>query len=409
MRPASRAPRVLILVENETVPFDCRVWLQCQALVAAGYCVSVISPKAPGDPRYEVVDGVHLYKYRAAPGGSSALSFLFEYAYSWVTTALLSVRVLLGPGFDVLQACNPPDTYFVLAAGYKLLGKRFLFDQHDLSPEIYALRFPRPSPLVLRVLHRLERLCHQTADHVITVNESVRALLIARTGSPPDKVSVVRNGPDLRRLHRVEPRPELRQGKRYLCCYLGVIGPQDGVDVLLRAIHVLTKQFGRDDCHFLLMGFGDHLEELKQLATDLGIQDIVTFTGRVGDEEIRTSLSSADVGLSPDPNNAFNDVCTMIKALEYMTFGLPMVSFDLKETRVSAGEAAIYVQGSGPEAYAAAIAELLDSPERREHMRLAGRRRVEEALSWDHQKFAYLQVFDRLLSREPATQRGVRR
>lgn len=406
MKSASRPLRVLILIENETVPFDCRVWLQCQTLVAAGHRVSVIGPKGPGDPGYEVVDGVHLYKYRAAPSGSGVLSFLVEFAYSWIATAVLSVRVLLGPGFDVLQACNPPDIYFVLAACYKPLGKRFLFDQHDLSPEIYALRFPRPSPLALRLLCSLERLCHRTADHVITVNESVRELLIARTGSPPDKVSVVRNGPDLRRLHRVEPRPELRQGKRYLCCYLGVMGPQDGVDLLLRAIHVLTCELGRHDCHFLLMGFGDRLEELKRLATELGIQDVVTFTGRVGDAEIRASLSSADLGLSPDPKNAFNDVCTMVKALEYMAFGLPVVSFDLKETRVSAGEAAVYVQGSGPKAYASAISELLDSPERRARMRVAGRRRIEEALCWEHQKVAYLRTYDRLLSREPAAQQG---
>lgn len=395
---------MLILVENETVPFDSRVWLQCQALVAAGYRVSVISPKAPGDPRHEVVDGIHLYRYRAAPTGSGVLSFLVEFAYSWIATALLSVRVLLGPGFDVLQACNPPDTYFLLAACYKLLGKRFLFDQHDLSPEIYALRFPRPSPLAIRLLRSLERLCHRTADHVITVNESVRELLIARTGSPPDKVSVVRNGPDLGRLYRVEPRPELRQGKRYLCCYLGVMGPQDGVDLLLDAIHVLTGQLGRDDCHFLFMGFGDRLKDLKRLAADLDIEDVVTFTGRVGDGEIRTSLSTADLGLSPDPKNAFNNVCTMVKALEYMAFGLPVVSFDLEETRVSAGEAAVYVQGSEPEAYAAAISELLDAPERRARMRVAGRHRIEEALSWEHQKLAYLQTYDRLLSRQPAAQ-----
>jgi glycosyltransferase involved in cell wall biosynthesis len=406
MKPGNRVPRVLILVENETVPFDTRVWLQCQALVAAGYGVSVIGPKAPGEPRHEVLDGVNVYRYRAAPAGSGVLSFLVEYAYSWFAMAILSVRVLLGPGFDVIQACNPPDIYFLLAACYKLLGKRFLFDQHDLSPEIYALRFPRPSPLALRLLRFLERLCHRTADHVITVNESVRELLIARTGSPPDKVSVVRNGPDLRRLHRVEPRPELRRGKRYLCCYLGVMGPQDGVHLLLRGIHALTGQLGRHDCHFLLMGFGDSLEELKRLAAELGIEDVVTFTGRVGDAEIRAGLSSADIGLSPDPKNAFNDVCTMIKALEYMAFGLPVISFDLKETRVSAGEAAVYVQGSEPEAYAKAIAELLDSPERRARMREAGRRRIEEALSWEHQKIAYLQTYDRLLSREPVAQRG---
>jgi glycosyltransferase involved in cell wall biosynthesis len=404
MKPPSGAPRVLILIENETVPFDGRVWLQCQALVAAGYRVSVISPKAPGDPGYEVLDGVHLYRYRAAPSGSGVLGFVVEFTYSGIAAALLSVRVLFGPGFDVLQACNPPDIYFVLAAGYKLLGKRFLFDQHDLSPEIYALRFPRPSPLALRLLYALERLCHRTADHVITVNESVRQLLIGRTGSSPDKVSVVRNGPDLSRLYHVEPNPELRQGKRYLCCYLGVMGPQDGVDLLVRAIHVLTYELGRRDCHFLLMGFGDRLEDLKRLATELGVQDMVTFTGRVDDATIRTNLSSADLGLSPDPKNAFNDVCTMIKVVEYMTFGLPVVSFDLKETRVSAGEAAVYVQDSGPRAYAEAISELLDSPDRRARMRLAGRRRIEEAFAWDHQRAAYLQSLDRLLDRDSVVQ-----
>jgi glycosyltransferase involved in cell wall biosynthesis len=400
MARSVRAPRILIIVENLPVPLDRRVWLQCRALVAAGYGVAVICPKGDGDPSYELLEGVHLYKYRipALAAATGAGAFLLEFAYSWIATAILTVKVLFGPGFDVLQACNPPDTYFTIAAFYKLLGKRFVFDQHDLSPEIYSLRFARPSRLVYRILVLLELWTHRLADQVITVNGSVRDLLVTRTGSPPEKVRVVRTGPDLERLHRVTPRPELRRGSRHLCCYLGVMGPQDRVDLLLRAADVLVNDLGRRDCHFLLIGFGECLDDLKRLAVELGLEEAVTFTGRASDEQICAYLSSADVALSPDPKNPFNDVCTMIKTLEYMTFGLPIVSFDLKETRRSADEAAIYVQGDDPRAFAVALTGLLDDPERRARMGRAGRRRIEEGLSWDHQKHEYLDMYQQLIS-----------
>lgn len=390
-------PRVLIIVQNLPVPLDRRVWLECQALVAAGYGVSVICPMGPGDPPFEVLDGVRIHKYPPAPAAEGVGGYLYEFAYCWLRTARMAVREYRQAGFDVIQACNPPDTYFALAALFRPLGVRFVFDHHDLCPEIYEARFGTHGNLLLRALKVLERATFRLADHVISTNESYRDIAIRRGGRRPETVTVVRSGPDLRRLTRVAPVPELRAGKQFLCTYLGIMGPQDGVDAVLEAAHVIVHEMGRRDCHFALLGFGDCLEELRAQAHREGLDDFVTFTGRVGDDAVRKYLSTSDVGLSPDPKNPFNDLSTMNKTIEYMAFGLPVVAFDLKETRVSAAGAATYVHDGDVAAYAKAIVSLLDDPERRAAMGRTGRERVVEALAWEHQSPRYVGVYRKLL------------
>jgi glycosyltransferase involved in cell wall biosynthesis len=390
------APRALIIVQNLSVPLDRRVWQECKALVAEGYGVSVICPKGPGEDSYEELEGVRIHRYLPPPAAKGLAGYAGEFIYCWLRTAALSVKVLRRDGFDVIQACNPPDTYWALALAYKAFGKPFVFDQHDLNPEVYASRFGKAEGALYKGLLALERATYAVADKVISTNESYREVALRRGKRSSDDVTVVRSGPDARTMVRGEPVPELRKGRKHLLAYLGIMGPQDGVDGVLHATRRLIDR-GRDDVHVALLGFGDCLEDLKALSTELRLDDHVTFTGRVGPTEIRDYLSTASVGLSPDPLSPLNDVSTMNKTLEYMAFELPVVAFDLKETHVSAGDAAVYVPDGDLDGYASAIAELLDDEERRRDMGLRGRKRIEDEFAWQHQAPRYVEVFRQLV------------
>jgi glycosyltransferase involved in cell wall biosynthesis len=387
---------VLIIVQNLPVPFDRRVWLEACALRDAGFQVSVVCPKGPGDPPFQVIEGIHIRKYRPPPPTSGALSYAWEFAYCWSRTLFLVLRAAAQEGFDVIQACNPPDTYWALAAPFKPFGKRFVFDQHDLCPEVYVSRFPDGSRAVRRALTLLERATYALADHVVATNESYRETAMRRGNVPASRVTVVRTGPNPDRLRKGPPVDSWRHGKRYLCAYLGVMGPQDGVDLALRAAAAIVRS-GRDDVQFVFVGSGDSYDELVSLAHELGIAERVTFTGRVPDETVFEVLSTADVGLSPDPLNPLNDVSTMNKTMEYMAFELPVVAFDLKETRVSAGPAAVYAPPNDTDAFARAILELLDDPVRRADMGRQGRERIERELAWRHQAPRYLSVYESIV------------
>jgi len=399
--------RVLIIVQNLPVPFDRRVWLECQALVSAGYRVAVVCPKGSGDPGYEVVEEVELYKYRPyAPGGSN-LSFAVEYLYSFLATTWMALKARRSGRFAVIQACNPPDIFWPLAMAFRALeGSRFVFDHHDLCPELYESRFPEGRKLPYKGLRALERRTHRAADHVIATNDSYRKIAMARSGKRATDVTVVRTGPDPRRLRRGQAHPELRRGRRYLAAYIGVMGPQDGVDIIVRAASIVVHELGREDIAFTLIGSGDCFADLVALRDELGLAGHVEFTGRAPDELVSRILSTADVGLSPDPKNPLNDVSTMNKTLEYMAFELPVVAFDLRETRISAGDAALYVKPNDVHDYAVAIAEFMDDEPERARLGKLGRARVEQELAWSHQERAYLGVYQRLTAgptaREPA-------
>jgi glycosyltransferase involved in cell wall biosynthesis len=396
-------PRILIIVQNLPVPFDRRVWLECQALVSAGYRVAVVCPKGSGDPAFEVVDTVELYKYRPYAPGGSKLSFVAEYVYSFLATARGMLRARRSGRFAVIQACNPPDIFWPLALVFRLLeGTRFVFDHHDLCPELFQSRFPRGPKLPYRGLLALERRTHRAADHVISTNDSYREIAMTRGGKRADEVTVVRTGPDLRRLHPGEPEPELRRDRRFLVAYIGVMGPQDGVDIVVRAAGLVVSELGRDDIAFTLIGSGDCFDDLVALRDELGLAGHVEFTGRAPDELVARIMSTADAGLSPDPKNPLNDVSTMNKTMEYMAFGLPVVAFDLRETRVSAGDAAVYVQPNDERQYAEAIVALLDDEPRRARMGKFARERVERELAWDYQESAYLGVYQHMVGQAKA-------
>jgi glycosyltransferase involved in cell wall biosynthesis len=400
---SQRPGRILIVVENLPVPRDRRVWRQCRALVADGYEVAVICPRGPDQPLREDWDGVRFYRYPAPRTGPGVGNFIVEYAWAWLATAIRTAQVAVGFGFDAVQACNPPDIFVTLAAPFRLVGKRFIYDQHDPCPELYAARFGRRTGLPYRLLLAMEQLTYRAADHVIVVNESCRRIALARGQRRAASVTVVRNGPELQRMRRRPVRDELRAGRTYLCCYVGVMGPQDGVDLALRAVHHLVYELGRIDCHFAFVGEGDTLPELRHLSAELGLEPWVTFTGFLDDDRLFDYLSTADIGLCPDPMNPFNDICTMNKTLEYMAFELPVVAFDLAETRVSAGPAAVYARPNDVRAYSGLLHRLLADPARRAQMGRMGRRRIATSLAWEYQRPVYVDLYRRLLAGEDWT------
>ena len=391
--------RVLIIVQNLPVPFDRRVWLECRALVSAGHQVAVICPKGKGDPRYAVIDSIELYKYRPyAPGGFKA-GFVTEYIYSFLATAWLTLKARRSGRFAIVQACNPPDIFWPIALLLRVFDRTaFVFDHHDLCPELYESRFPDSPRLPYHGLLALERCTHRAADHVIATNESYRDVAVRRSGKSSADVTVVRSGPDPQRLVRQEPTPELRRGRTHLAAYIGVMGPQDGVDIVVRAAAIVVHEFHRDDIAFTLIGSGDCYEGLVRLRDELRLSGHVEFTGRIPDAEVAAILSTADIGLSPDPKNPLNDVSTMNKTMEYMAYELPVVAFDLRETRVSAGDAAVYVAPNNVREYAKAIVQLMDDEPTRARLGKSGRVRVEQQLAWSQQERAYLDVYRKVLA-----------
>jgi asparagine synthase (glutamine-hydrolysing) len=392
-----RAEHVAIVVQNLPVPFDRRVWLECQALRDAGYEVSVVCPKAPGDPDYRLHEGVHLYKYQAFPPITRQVAFVGEYAWSIAASFAGLCRAWRRRAFDVVQLCNPPDVLWAAAVPFKIgRGVRIVFDQHDLCPELYESRFPGGPRVVHRALLATERITYAVADRVISTNESYRATALRRGHKNPAQVRVVRTGPDPDRMRRGEPVEDLRRGHKHLLAYLGVMGPQDGVDLALHAMHHIVHVRGRADVGLTLIGDGDAAPELRRLAAQLDLGEQVHFTGRIPDARVAEILSTAAIGLCPDPRNPLNDVSTMNKTMEYMAYGLPVVAFDLTETKVSAGPAALYAEPNRSEDFAEKIVELLDDELRRGQMGETGRRRVEERLAWRCQVPAYVELYDEL-------------
>jgi glycosyltransferase involved in cell wall biosynthesis len=388
--------RVLILVENLPSPFDRRVWQEATTLRDAGYLVSIICPTGKGyEKKYEAIDGIDIWRYSLPAEAEGALGYAVEYfaALSW--TFVLSLRVFFSRGFDVIHACNPPDLFFLIGNFFKLFGKKFVFDHHDANPELYEAKFGRRD-LFWKAMCLLERMTFRFADVSIATNNSYRRIAIERGGMPPERVFVVRSGPSLERLKQVPSVPSLKCGKRYLVGYVGVMGRQEGIDLLLQSVRHLVHEQKRTDIHFGLVGGGTSLEEMRALAICLGVEDYVTFTGRVPDAELLAMLNTADVCVNPDVANEMNDISTMNKIMEYMALGKPMVQFDLTEGRFSAQEASLYAKRNDPADFAAKIAELLDNPAKRKVMGALGRRRVQEELEWRYEAPKLLAAYDAL-------------
>lgn len=387
------SPSVLIIVENLPVPNDRRVWLEATTLNRAGYQVAVISITGKNaHAPHELRDGVHVYRYPAPPRTRGVLSFIFEFAYCWLCTFALSLFVALRHGIDIIHACNPPETFWLIGSFYKLFGVTFIFDHHDLSPEMYYSRFGKKG-MAYRLLLALERMTFATADVVITTNDTHKRIAIERGKYPENRIYIVRSGPDHHRIRPVPADPKLRLGHDYMVSYLGVLNPQDGVDTFVRIADRIVNYLGRSDILFTIMGSGDSLDPLRRLAQELGVETHVHFTGWVEPDEINRILSASDVCVDTMPKNAYSDSSTLNKIMEYMAAARPVVAFDLVESRVSAQEAAVFVPPDDAPAFAEALLTLLADPAKRAEMGAFGRRRIETELAWEYQQQSLLEAY----------------
>jgi len=396
--PAERGQRrALILVEDLPVPFDRRVWREASTLRDAGWRVTIVSPRGrtPDARRWhERLEGIEVFRYPLPTTAAGLLPHTAEYAVAMPASLILSLLAWRGRRFDVVHACNPPDFFFPIGWLFRSLGSAFIYDQHDLAPEVYVAQGGRRGGLVHRFLRWSERRTYRAADVVIATNETYRRMALTRGGVRPDRAFVVRSAPDPQRIHRVDPDPALKRGRPFLVAYLGTMGPQDGVDLFVRAARrVLDQRPGQ--VRFVALGGGNQRQVLADLGRSLGLShDDLAFTGRVGDEEVRRTLSTAEVAVSPDPANDFNEHSTMNKTLEYMATGVPLVAFDLAETRVSAGDAAAYAPPNDAAALGDLVIELLDDPERRARLGAIGLERVTGPLSWERSAEQLLAAYE---------------
>lgn len=390
---------ILIIVENLPVPFDRRVWSEATALTRLGYAVTVLCPKMGQFTKtHEVLDGVRIYRHPMPKERGGALGYLIEYAAALFWELLFASYIFLRHGFSVIHACNPPDLIFLVAAPFKLLfGTKFIFDHHDLNPELYEAKFSRRD-FFWRLLCIAERMTFRLADASIATNQSYANVAIERGKMDPAKVFVVRSGPNLDRIRPVKPNDKWKAGKRILVGYVGVIGEQEGVDLLVDAIDILVRQNGRKDIQFVIIGDGPALPSIAELVKTKQLHDHITLTGRVDDALFLEILSTADLCVNPDRPNELNDKSTMNKIVEYMALAKPIVQFNLTEGRVSAQEASLYAKNTDVADFAANIALLADNPKRRKAMGEAGFVRVKKHLSWPHEVPNLAAAYESVLS-----------
>ncbi|HEX4412602.1 MAG TPA: glycosyltransferase family 4 protein [Lacipirellulaceae bacterium] len=394
IRPAKRPIRVLMLLENAAYSEDGRVRCEANSLIAAGYEVTVISPAATGERLFERFEGVAGYQFPPPPMANGLIGYFIEYAYALSIMFGLTLWIALRRGFDVIHAHNPPDFLVLIGGFWRLFGKKFVYDQHDLSPDMYKTRFTNPpNRVLLAILGFFERCSCRCANHVITVNDSYKQQQILRSGIPADRITVVRNGPESWHLNTFEPDVSLRNGASVVFGYVGMMGRQDGIDYLLRALSILRDEYGRDDWRCLLIGKGPAMDELQRLAVDLGIDTKVHFTGWVDYEQVPRYIAATDICVVPDPSSEYNDHSTIVKVMEYMAQAKPVVAFDLPEHRVTAADTALYARANDERDFARQLLRLVDDPALRQQLGAAGRQRVEESLTWKHQEAHLLAAY----------------
>jgi glycosyltransferase involved in cell wall biosynthesis len=395
--------RILLIVENCSYLHDARVGKQAKALRDQGYVVSVVSPEVVKWPSRMMIDGVMIYGFPHLSFFSGALGYFLEYAYATLAIATITAYISLTRGFDIVHVANPPDCIVPVIAIYKTLGKRIIYDQHDLSPELYVARFSRSSKLLIWLQMRLEFLSYWLADHVIVTNESSRKIALARGGQPETKITVVRNGPDLEHLNTLGIDEELRKKSQNIIAFAGITGHQDGLDYLCHSLESLRSDFGRKDFLCVVVGDGDALPRTKALAHDLGIDENISFVGWISDPKVYFRyLATADICVAPEPSNSYNDRSTFVKIMEYMLVGKPIVAFDLPENRVSAEGAALYARPNDHRDFASKLAALMDDRSLRRSMGNLGRCRIETKLAWQHAVPNLLAVYN--LFSEPKKQ-----
>ena len=387
--------KVLIIVENLPVPFDTRVWQEATTLAENGYLVSVICPKGKGyDADYEYLNGVHVHRHDLPPEGNGALGYAREYFCALREELRLAKKIYKERGFHVIHGCNPPDDIYMVARRFKKKGVDYVFDHHDICPELFEAKFGKASGLLYKSQLWLERQTYKHCAFAFVTNESYKQIAISRGGMKEDKVFVLRSGPKLERLKITPAKSEIKRGRQFMVGYVGVIGQQEGIEYLLKAAKYIKEELHRDDIFWGVVGGGPHLEALRKQSHEMGLDDILEFTGRVSDEVLLDYLNTADVCVNSDEYNAMNDKSTMNKILEYMALGKPIVQFDLTEGRFSAQEASLYAEPNNAIDMADKIIQLLDNPAKRKKMSEYGRQRIVNELSWEHTSRALLEGYD---------------
>jgi glycosyltransferase involved in cell wall biosynthesis len=387
--------KVLIIVENMSVPFDPRVWQEATSLQANGYEVTVLCPRRKDCPQWhEILRGVHIFRHPTPKEGNSPLGYMREYTSALFWELLFAVWIFLSRGFHVIQGCNPPDDIFLVALPFKLFGVKYIFDHHDACPELYLSKYEKRG-LFYDIQVWLEKMTYRSSDVVMATNHSYKELAVTRGGLAPEDVFVIRNGPDLQTFKPVPPVPTLKHGKPYLVGYVGNMSEQEGLDILLDvALHL--KNLGRRDIHFTCIGGGPGLPGLQQMVRDKHLEDMVNFTGRIPFKDLLEILSTADICVNPDKPCEMNDISTMIKIMEYMALGKPIVQFDLKEGKFSAQETSLYADTKNQvQDFANRILWLIDNPDERIKMGEFGRRRVADELAWEHSVPHLLAAYER--------------
>lgn len=390
-------PSCVIIVENLPVPLDRRVWQEACALRDAGWTVSVICPKSKQfSAAFETIDDIEIFRHDLPLEASGKFAFLYEYAAALFHEMRLLLKVRRRRGFDVIQACNPPDLIFLVAAPFKLLGKRFVFDHHDVCPELFVAKFERKG-FFHTLLLWAEKATFRTADLVISANETYRSLAISRGGKKPEDVVTVYSVPDKARIRRVAPDEALRAGASTVLGYVGIIADQDGVDHLVRCVHHLVADHGQRDIRAVVVGDGPALESVRRLAGELGVADHITFTGYLRGEDLLAALSTFDIGIIPDPVNEYNDKISMNKVFEYSALGIPSVSYDLTETRRLLGEAGRYAAGATPADLAVAARPLIEDLDLRRAAGARAKALADAQFDWDREAERYVAAFSRFV------------
>ncbi len=395
----SSAPGVLIIVENLTVPLDRRVWQEAHALRAAGYTVSVVCPKGGKyTAGYEHLDGIHVFRHPLPFEADGALGYALEYGWALAWEFALSIKAYWKVGFDVVQVCNPPDLLFLIAGFWKyLFGKRFVFDHHDINPELFEAKFGRRGRLH-QVLLWLERLTFRTADVSMATNETFKDIAIKRGGMDASRVFIVRSVPDLSRFKRVAPNATLKNGRTTLLGYVGVMGAQDGVDLLVDAMDDIVNGQGRKDVQCAIVGSGTEVPRLQKMVQDKGLSNFVTFTGFLSGQSLLAAYSAFDIGVIPDPKNTYNDKISMNKVFEYMSLGIPFVGFDLIEGRKASGDAALYAENNDSKDLARQLLRVVDDLRLRDALGAEGKARANVLLRWEQERSRLLAAYDFALS-----------
>jgi glycosyltransferase involved in cell wall biosynthesis len=398
MPPARQARSCVIVVENLPVPFDRRVWQEAQALRRAGWIVSVICPTNADFPKpFEVIDDIAIYRHPLPPEGRGAVAYFREYSTALFHEFRLLLKVQRERGFSIIQACNPPDLIFLAALPFKLIGKRFIYDQHDVSPELFVVKFGKKG-LLYRTLMVFERLSYMTADHVITANATFKDIAVGRGGKTPSQVEVVYGVPDRQRIRRVEAEPGLHGGRKFVLGYVGIINEQDGVDHLVRAVAHLVKDVGFRDFRAVVVGSGPALELARALARSLEVEDFLLFTGYLKGETLLAHLSAFDIGVIPDPLNEANDLMSMNKVFEYCALGIPTACYSLKETRRLLGDAGVYAPSPEPKGLAEACLKLMQDDGLRARSAAAAAKLSAERFVWENEARKYVATHERVLS-----------